>query len=1108
MAVPQYSQTEYFNDAGQCFGDDAVLYSNLVDGLNSNSHPEDVNCTTNDIDIAEATVTKVNGADFGSQDSWECNEGDFIDLDMEAILDQNANSAREDIGIWIATDGGNAITGACNHYNLIPGAPGTFNDDTDQCAGMAVGASTSVPFTDEGPLHVPCVDNNNDGFLDIGACIGWKIPGANEACADDRAEDGDPQTASDFRAGTLLANKSKCNCTAFQVPITILQTAKLEVKKVCDPTSDAGKFDLLIDGSNQYADDAACGGTTGSQTVSAGSTADPGATHTVGEAAGTGTDLADYASSISCVDRGETTFDGGSALTATGVGPLDVAVDPDDDIVCTVTNRLKQGSLTLVKRIVNDNGGSKVVGDFGITSNAGSLTFGAGAADGTNTLKYTSNKLSVAPGPYTFSESDVGGYTEGTWSCSPTSATTSAFDGGSVTVGDQVDVTCTITNDDDAGSLTLIKRIVNANGGTKVVGDFGITTDAGSLTFGAGAADGANTLKYTSNKLTVDAGPYTFSESDVTGYTEGSWSCSPTAATTSAFDGGSVSVGNGVDVTCTITNSDQASSLTLVKRIVNDDGGTKVVGDFGITTDAGSLTFGAGSADGANTLKYTSNKLAVSAGSYNFSENDVTGYTEGTWSCSPTSATTSAFDGGSVTIGNGVDVTCTITNDDDAGSLTLIKRIVNDNGGTKVVGDFGITTDAGSLSFGAGAADGANTLKYTSNKLTVDAGSYNFSENDVSGYSEGTWSCSPTSASSSTFDGGSVTVGNGVDVTCTITNDDDAGSLTLVKRIVNDHGGTKVVGDFGITTNAGSLTFGAGAADGANTLKYTSNKLTVNTGTYNFSENDVTGYTEGSWSCSPTAATSSTYSGGSVAVGNGVDVTCTITNDDDAGSLTLVKRIVNDDGGTSVVGDFGITTDAGSLTFGAGSADGANTLKYTSNKLTVSAGSYNFSENDLAFYTEGTWSCSPTSATSSAFDGGSVSIANGVDVTCTITNDDQPRGNGQIAPTQTTCQDFLAGSDPLTQLLAQYKGQTINTVSPGVFFYYATVTKAASQSVGFVEDFQAGEYAGPPDIIYDVHQGQAYLYDLSCNKVADLTLDGGRVVRRILVCRPATTSSV
>ena len=41
----------------------------------------------------------------------------------------------------------------------------------------------------------------------------------------------------------------------------------------------------------------------------------------------------------------------------------------------------------------------------------------------------------------------------------------------------------------------------------------------------------------------------------------------------------------------------------------------------------------------------------------------------------------------SVTVGLGEDVTCTFVNDDDAPSLTLVKEVVNDNGGTAVPSD-------------------------------------------------------------------------------------------------------------------------------------------------------------------------------------------------------------------------------------------------------------------------------------------------------------------------------------------------------------------------------------------------------------------------------------
>ena len=59
-------------------------------------------------------------------------------------------------------------------------------------------------------------------------------------------------------------------------------------------------------------------------------------------------------------------------------------------------------------------------------------------------------------------------------------------------------------------------------------------------------------------------------------------------------------------------------------------------------------------------------------------------------------------------------------------------------------------------------------------------------------------------------------------VTCKITNNDDPGSLQLVKVVTNDHGGTKTNVDFPFTDNIPG-TFGAAVVTGsATTLTYTS----------------------------------------------------------------------------------------------------------------------------------------------------------------------------------------------------------------------------------------------------------------------------------------------
>jgi len=120
-------------------------------------------------------------------------------------------------------------------------------------------------------------------------------------------------------------------------PCSDIETANIEVIKDLVPADDSGLFNLQID-STDAVTDVGNGGTTGSVTVGAGSSDTPGATHTVGETAGTSTGMASYNMSISCVDRGLATFDGGPSLTQAGAGPLTVPVDPDDDIVCTITN--------------------------------------------------------------------------------------------------------------------------------------------------------------------------------------------------------------------------------------------------------------------------------------------------------------------------------------------------------------------------------------------------------------------------------------------------------------------------------------------------------------------------------------------------------------------------------------------------------------------------------------------------------------------------------------------------------------------------------------------------------------------------------------------------
>ena len=102
-------------------------------------------------------------------------------------------------------------------------------------------------------------------------------------------------------------------------------TGTIKVTKKLVPATDGGKFNLLIDGQAK-ATNVGDGGTTGVQTVLPG-------THTVGEAAGTATDLSNYDSSTSCVDKAHT------AKPADTDGSL--AVAKGDQWDCVITNTRK-----------------------------------------------------------------------------------------------------------------------------------------------------------------------------------------------------------------------------------------------------------------------------------------------------------------------------------------------------------------------------------------------------------------------------------------------------------------------------------------------------------------------------------------------------------------------------------------------------------------------------------------------------------------------------------------------------------------------------------------------------------------------------------------------
>jgi hypothetical protein len=289
----------------------------LVEAYEGNNTPS---CTAEDVRISVVT----------QPDIVSCILGEEVVVDLQVSLLSGAVT-RYDIGMFFAQGEWDAKFGAPDGHGCYrdflnpPGADNVFNKDggpyrnrdNDACAEILAADGTNIFYVDN--FTYTCADLNDDGVADLGTCLSWDN-NSNTTC--NGVEDAIPGTG------------SKCRCEILPIGnIELNETGLLEVQKVLN--SSYGLVNLQIDGTTEAAD-VGDGGTTGEHEVSAGTNLNPGAVHTVGETAGTGTSLANY-DSISIECRGNNGA-GSVVASANNAGPLDVTVNPDDDIVCVITN--------------------------------------------------------------------------------------------------------------------------------------------------------------------------------------------------------------------------------------------------------------------------------------------------------------------------------------------------------------------------------------------------------------------------------------------------------------------------------------------------------------------------------------------------------------------------------------------------------------------------------------------------------------------------------------------------------------------------------------------------------------------------------------------------
>lgn len=539
---------------------------------------------------------------------------------------------------------------------------------------------------------------------------------------------------------------------------------------------------------------------------------------------------------------------------------------------CTVTNDDKAATLIVKKHVINDNGGNAVAGNFSMNvtgTNVSSNSF-PGSEDGTS--------ITLDAGTYSVDESVYAGYAK----------TIGINCSGKIDIGETK--TCLITNDDIAPSLTLNKVLVKDNGGNASESDWTLKADGGDVGTLEGA--GASGDMDVQSSLNFKAGTYSLTENigTTSGYNSSPWSCVKNGGL--AVEGSTITLGLGDAAVCTITNDDNAPTLRIVKRVVNDNGGNATVGDFEIKLGDTQLTFDSGTTTD-NTTTYTSILTTLESNTeYGLSEKDLAGYEEGTWNCE--NYMTGAPVSHPVILNEGQDVVCTITNDDIAPKLKLSKAVVNDHGGNKTAGNWTLRAQGTELGF----SDTGDSANFHDVKAEV---TYSLSESGPNGYTNSWWSCDGGQAS-----GNTVLLNVGEQVTCTIINDDIAPKLTIIKDPTNNSGGNAAPDDFKLTIGGTSATSGT---------PYT---LEANK-SYVIDEIQQTGYTfvsiAGDKKC-PSVL------GGTITLDEGDDITCTITNDDIAPTITLNKVVL---GGSAGINEFGISVEGSAVSSGSTTAVNANT---------------------------------------------------------------------------------------------------------------------------------------------------------------------------------------
>jgi hypothetical protein len=166
------------------------------------------NCTANDSEDFVFTVLNIDEA---------CNVGVLgeAQVDVSVIVGDGNAGTRYDIGLFVATDGGNALNGSCYRQFPVSGDLNATDEDQDTCWDK--GTTAGVVMTANN-VRVVCPLNGDSTF--VSACVSWgqnsdKVDtDGNDTC--DNVDDLIPGSTSKCVCGTANLGQLPVELTSFE----------------------------------------------------------------------------------------------------------------------------------------------------------------------------------------------------------------------------------------------------------------------------------------------------------------------------------------------------------------------------------------------------------------------------------------------------------------------------------------------------------------------------------------------------------------------------------------------------------------------------------------------------------------------------------------------------------------------------------------------------------------------------------------------------------------------------------------------------------------------------------------------------------------------------